>query len=91
MGLTATELSLPVTAPHVLVADDEPGLVRGLRIMLRGAGYAVKTARSAADVLTLVDERSPDVLVERNPSRPEYLRTEPGIGYRLCEPGGVLT
>ncbi len=29
--------------------------------------------------------------LERDPSRPQYLRTDPGIGYRLCEPCGVLT
>jgi two-component system KDP operon response regulator KdpE len=29
--------------------------------------------------------------LERDPSRPEYLKTEPGIGYRLREPHEVLT
>lgn len=63
MGLTTTEVSLTATTPCVLVAADEPGLVRGLRIMLHGAGYAVETARGASDALALVAERSPDVMV----------------------------
>lgn len=29
--------------------------------------------------------------LEREPSRPEYFKTEPGIGYRLREPREVLT
>ncbi len=30
--------------PRVLVVDDEPHIVRGLKIILRGAGYAVEAA-----------------------------------------------
>jgi two-component system KDP operon response regulator KdpE len=63
MGLTVTEISLTATAPRVLVAADEPGLVRGLRILLRGAGYAVETARGASDALALVADGPPDVMV----------------------------
>ncbi|HJS94509.1 MAG TPA: response regulator transcription factor [Solirubrobacteraceae bacterium] len=77
MGLTATELSLAVAVPRVLVADDEPALVSGLRIMLRGAGYAVETARTAVDVVALVAERPPDVLMLD-------LALPPGDGVEVC-------
>ena len=50
-------------APRVLIAGDEPQLVRGLQIMLRTAGYVVETARTALDMLAILAERPPDVLV----------------------------
>ncbi|MFZ0976783.1 MAG: response regulator transcription factor [Solirubrobacteraceae bacterium] len=50
-------------APRVLIAGDEPQLVRGLKIMLRTAGYVVETARTAADMLAILASRPPDVLV----------------------------
>lgn len=63
MGLTAPERSPTAVAPRVLVVNDEPQLVRGLRILLRSAGYAVETARSALDALALAAEDPPAVLV----------------------------
>ena len=54
---------MTATAPRVLVVDDEPQLVRGLGIVLRSAGYVVKSARTALDALALVGEHPPDVLV----------------------------
>ena len=50
-------------APRVLIVDDEPQLVRGLKIMLRTAGYVVETARTALDMLAILAEHPPDVLV----------------------------
>ena len=50
-------------APRVLVVDDEPQLLRGLKIMLRTAGYVVETTRTAADMLAILAARPPDVLV----------------------------
>jgi two-component system KDP operon response regulator KdpE len=48
---------------RVLVVDEEPRIVRGLEIMLRGAGYVVEVGRSWADVLARVIVSPPDVLV----------------------------
>ncbi len=54
----------PTTAAaHVLVVDDEPPLVRGLTIVLRGAGYVVESARTAAEALAVVADRPPDALL----------------------------
>jgi two-component system KDP operon response regulator KdpE len=48
---------------RVLVVDDEPQILRALRIALRGAGYAVIEADSCGNALRRVSERSPDVIV----------------------------
>ena len=50
-------------APRVLIAGDEPQLVRGLKIMLRTAGYVVETAPTALDMLAILAAHPPDVLV----------------------------
>jgi two-component system, OmpR family, KDP operon response regulator KdpE len=50
-------------APRVLVVDDEPQIVRGLKIILRSAGYAVEAAETKADALASLSARPPDALV----------------------------
>ena len=50
-------------SPRVLVVDDEPQIVRGLKIVLRGAGYAVETAATKAEALAALALRPPDALV----------------------------
>ena len=52
-----------MNAPRVLVVDDEPQIVRGLKIILRGAGYAVEAAETKADALAALAARPPDALV----------------------------
>ena len=51
------------SAPRVLVVDDEPHILRGLGIILRGAGYAVETADSKEGALAMVALRPPDALL----------------------------
>jgi two-component system KDP operon response regulator KdpE len=54
----------PTTAaPRALVVNAEPQCLRGLTVVLRGDGYAVESARTAADALALVAGDAPDVLV----------------------------
>jgi two-component system KDP operon response regulator KdpE len=48
---------------RVLVVDDEPQIVRGLKVILRGAGYAVETASTRQDALDSVAVRPPDAVV----------------------------
>lgn len=50
-------------AARVLVVDDEPQIVRGLKIVLRDAGYAVETASTKAEALASVAARPPDAVV----------------------------
>ncbi len=52
-----------MTAPRILVIDDEPQLVRALRTTLEGAGYLVDTATSGAEALTAASFRPPDVIL----------------------------
>ncbi|HEY1592006.1 MAG TPA: response regulator [Solirubrobacteraceae bacterium] len=48
---------------RVLVVDDEPEIVRGLRIVLRNAGYSVEAASTKAEALASVATRPPEALV----------------------------
>ena len=52
-----------MTAPRVLVVDDEPHIVRGLKVILRSGGYAVETAETKAQALAALAARPPDAMV----------------------------
>jgi two-component system, OmpR family, KDP operon response regulator KdpE len=48
---------------HVLVVDDEPQIVRGLKVILRAQGYRVSEAGSKREALDAVSVRPPDAIV----------------------------
>ena len=48
---------------RVLVIDDEPQFLRALSTNLRGAGYEVDTAATAADALAAAPLRPPDAVI----------------------------
>ena len=48
---------------RVLVVDDEPQIVRGLKVILRNAGYEVETAATKSEALDSVSVRPPDAIV----------------------------
>ena len=77
MGLIAPERVPTGAAARVLVVNTEPQCLVGLRIVLRGAGYIVESARTAADALALVANDPPDVLVLD-------LALPDGVGAALC-------
>jgi two-component system KDP operon response regulator KdpE len=52
-----------VTGSRVLVVDDEPQILRALRASLRGAGYEVETADTAAGALAEAAMRPPDAVI----------------------------
>ena len=52
-----------MTSPRVLVVDDEPQIVRGLKIILRSAGYTVEAAQNKAEAMAALASRPPDALV----------------------------
>jgi two-component system, OmpR family, KDP operon response regulator KdpE len=62
----------------VLVVDDEPQIVRGLKILLRSAGYTVEAAETKADALVELVSRPPDALVLD-------LVLPDGRGVEICE------
>jgi two-component system, OmpR family, KDP operon response regulator KdpE len=47
----------------VLVVDDEPQILRALQTTLRGAGYEVATAATAAAALAEAAARQPDAII----------------------------
>jgi two-component system KDP operon response regulator KdpE len=49
--------------PHVLVVDDERQIIRGLKVVLRRAGYEVETAGSKEEALDALSVRPPDAIV----------------------------
>ena len=49
--------------PRVLVVDDEPQIVRGLKIILRSAGYVVEATETKSEAMALLGSRPPDALV----------------------------
>jgi two-component system, OmpR family, KDP operon response regulator KdpE len=48
---------------RVLVVDDEPQILRGLRVVLHAAGYDVATAQTKAEALDAVSVRPPDAML----------------------------
>ncbi len=52
-----------MSAGHVLVVDDEPQLLRALRINLRARGFEVTTASNGAGALEAASKVSPDVVI----------------------------
>ncbi len=65
-------------SPRVLVVDDEPQIVRGLKIILRNAGYTVEAAGTKAEALAALASRPPDALVLD-------LVLPDGQGVEVCE------
>jgi two-component system KDP operon response regulator KdpE len=53
----------PVKRPRVLVVDDEPQIVRALKVVLREAGFESVPAESAAEALDLAAVRPPDAAI----------------------------
>jgi DNA-binding response OmpR family regulator len=73
---------------HVLVVDDSPQILATLRLNLRARDSEVVEAPTGQQALTKAAERPPDLVIlrrklERDPSRPRHLITEPGMGYRF--------
>jgi two-component system KDP operon response regulator KdpE len=48
---------------RVLVVDDEPQIVRALKVILRGAGYSTEQAESKEEALNAVSVHPPDAMV----------------------------
>jgi two-component system, OmpR family, KDP operon response regulator KdpE len=52
-----------MSKPYILVVDDEPQFLRALETNLRGAGYDVETATTAADALNKAALRAPEAVI----------------------------
>jgi two-component system, OmpR family, KDP operon response regulator KdpE len=51
------------TVPQVLVCDDEPHIVRALKIVLRAAGFEALPAYTASEALDVASLHSPDAAI----------------------------
>jgi two-component system KDP operon response regulator KdpE len=63
---------------RVLVVDDEPQIIRGLRVILTNAGYRVEEATTKKEALDAVSVRPPDAIVLD-------LVLPDGSGIEVCE------
>jgi two-component system, OmpR family, KDP operon response regulator KdpE len=66
------------TGAHVLVVDDEPQILRGLKVILRSAGFQVAQAATKREALDAVAVRPPDVMILD-------LVLPDGSGVEVCE------
>ncbi|HEX3451926.1 MAG TPA: response regulator, partial [Solirubrobacteraceae bacterium] len=53
----------PPATPRVLVVDDEPQIVRALKVVLREAGFQAVPAETAAEALDAAAVRPPDAAI----------------------------
>lgn len=52
-----------MTGARLLVVDDEPQIIRSLRVILGGSGYVVETATTKEDALDAISVRPPDAVL----------------------------
>src|SRR5438552_5080596 len=59
-----------MSAPRLLIADDQPDVLEALKLLLKGEGFEVETAASPRAVLAAVEARDFDaLLVDMNYTR----------------------
>jgi two-component system KDP operon response regulator KdpE len=61
--VSAREPEEPGHAPRVLVVDDEPQIVRALKVVLREAGFEAVPAETGSEALDLAAVRPPDAAI----------------------------
>jgi len=52
----------PSAQPRILAADDQVDVLEAVRLLLKGAGYAVETATSPGGVLAALEARDFDAI-----------------------------
>ena len=58
------------TTPHVLVADDQPDILKAMRLLLKGEGMRAKTVSNPDDALAAIEKQAFDVvLIDLNYAR----------------------
>lgn len=67
-----------MSSKHILIADDEPHVVRVLRLTLEREGYAVDSAKNSVDALAKIGVCMPDILITD-------VQMPGGSGRDLCE------
>ena len=63
-------MALDESPQRILVADDQPDVIEALRLLLKGEGFRIETARSPAEVVDVVEHRDFDAaLLDLNYAR----------------------
>ncbi|HXE59442.1 MAG TPA: response regulator, partial [Gemmatimonadaceae bacterium] len=58
-----SHLTVPEIPLRILIADDQPDVLEALRLMLKGEGFQIETARSVSGVASAVEERDFDAVI----------------------------
>src|SRR6185312_6278358 len=67
---TVGHLTVPEIPLRILIADDQPDVLEALRLLLKGEGFQIETARSPASILAAVESKDFDaVLMDLNYTR----------------------
>ena len=51
------------TKKHILIVDDEPGIVKFLKLRLEIAGFKVATSNSGQGALKYIENEAPDIML----------------------------
>ncbi len=62
-AVTGSGTEAPATRRRVLVVDDEPQIVRALKVVLREAGFEAVAAETAAEALDIASVRLPEAAI----------------------------
>jgi DNA-binding NtrC family response regulator len=49
--------------PRILIADDQPDVIEALRLVLKAEGFDIETARSVAQIASIVETRDLDAVI----------------------------
>ncbi|MDR3471364.1 MAG: response regulator [Devosia sp.] len=66
-----------VITASILIADDDPNILRALQFLMQGEGHAVRTATDGRQVLQAVEQAKPDLLLLD-------VMMPGGNGYEIC-------
>jgi len=58
-----TETKRPPEQPNILIADDQPDVLKALRLLLKAEGFKIETASSAAEIIDSVKAHDFDVIL----------------------------
>lgn len=61
--MSSSQPGAPAKPPRVLVVDDEPQIVRALKVVLREAGFEAVPAETASEALDLAAVRPPEAAI----------------------------
>jgi CheY-like chemotaxis protein len=58
-----TDSQRPSYQPRILIADDQPDVLKALRLLLKPEGFQIETASSVAEIIDTVKTQDFDVVL----------------------------